>query len=238
MTSTGAEGGAAAGKAAKAADGSPVAPPRRARTNKAAAISHAACVVFGRDGYSRASIDTIAAEAGASTRTLYNHFPGGKEELFRTVVQWSSGQVRDAQLALLERYLDVNRLPQAPDLERDLLALARAWVGLMAEFRNHFSLVRHIYAEAGHVPAEVLDAWQEAGPRAVGRRFAVAMGVLGDAGLVDVHGDPAQAAAHFMTLTSTDIVHRSYWGVSPLPTAETDRLTAVGVRVFLRAYGR
>lgn len=214
-----------------------MAAPRRARTNKAASISHAACEVFGRDGYSRASIDTIAAEAGASTRTLYNHFPGGKEELFRTVVQWSSGQVRDAQLALLKRYLDVDRLPRA-DLEQDLLALARAWVGLMAEFRNHFSLVRHIYAEAGHVPAEVLDAWQEAGPRAVVRQFAVAMAALDAAELVDVRGDPAQAAAHFMTLTSTDIVHRSYWGISPLPPEETDRITAVGVQVFLRAYGR
>ncbi|WP_328377158.1 TetR/AcrR family transcriptional regulator [Streptomyces sp. NBC_01020] len=218
--------------------GKAVAAPRRARTNKAASISHAACEVFGRDGYSRASIDTIAAEAGASTRTLYNHFPGGKEELFRTVVQWSSGQVRDAQLALLKRYLDVDRLPRAADLERDLLALARAWVGLMAEFRNHFSLVRHIYAEAGHVPAEVLDAWQEAGPRAVVRQFAVAMAALDAAELVDVRGDPAQAAAHFMTLTSTDIVHRSYWGISPLPPEETDRITAVGVQVFLRAYGR
>lgn len=224
MTSTGAEGKAAAA-------------PRRTRTSKAASLSHAACEVFGRDGYTRASIDTIAAEAGASTRTLYNHFPGGKEELFRTVVQWSSGQMRDAQLALLDRYLDVHRLPQAADLERDLLALARAWVGLMAEFRNHFSLVRHIYAEAGHVPPEVLDAWQEAGPRAVGRQFAVVMAALDAAELVDVRDDPAQAAAHFMALTSTDIVNRSYWGISPLPPGEADRITAVGVQVFLRAYG-
>ncbi|MFE2377309.1 TetR/AcrR family transcriptional regulator [Streptomyces sp. NPDC059398] len=226
MTSTGAGGEV------------PAAPRRARRPDKAASLSHAACEVFGRDGYTRASIDTIAAEAGASTRTLYNHFPGGKEELFRTVVQWSSGQMRDAQLALLARYLDPGRLPRPADLERDLLALARAWVGLMAEFRDHFSLVRHIYAEAGHVPAEVLDDWQEAGPRAVGRRFAVAMAALDTAGLVDAHGDPAQAAAHFMALTSTDIVHRSYWGISPLPPGEADRITAVGVRVFLRAYGR
>ncbi|MFI9605057.1 TetR/AcrR family transcriptional regulator [Streptomyces sp. NPDC052043] len=213
------------------------APPRRGRANKAVAIAQAACEVFGRDGYSRASIDAIAAEADASTRTLYNHFPGGKEELFRTVVQWSSGQVRDEQLALLHKYLDLERLPRPEDLERDLLALARAWIGLMTDFRNHFSLVRHIFAEAGHVPAEVLDAWREAGPRAVGREFSSVMAVLDGHGLIDAHGDPAQAAAHFMTLTSTDIVHRSYWGVNPLPREETDRLTTAGVRAFLRAYG-
>ncbi|MFF4879327.1 TetR/AcrR family transcriptional regulator C-terminal domain-containing protein [Micromonospora sp. NPDC000668] len=185
----------------------------------------------------RASIDTIAAEAGASTRTLHNHFPGGKAELFRSVMQWSAGQVRDEQLARLRKYLDPQRLPRPEDLERDLLALARAWVALMTEFRDHFSLVRHIHGEAGHVPAEVLDAWQEAGPRAVGREFTVVMAALADHGLLDVHDDPAQAISHFMALTSTDIVHRSYWGVIPLPREETDRITAVGVQAFLRAYG-
>ncbi|KIF79020.1 TetR family transcriptional regulator [Streptomyces sp. 150FB] len=199
-------------------------------------MSHAACQVFARDGYSRAGIDTIAAEAGASTRTLYNHFPGGKEELFGTVIQWSSSQVRDAQLVLLDRYLDAERLPRPEDLERDLLALARAWVGLMTDFHDHFSLVRHIYAEAGHVPAELLEAWQEAGPRAVRRVLASRMGALDEAGLINAHGDPAQAGAHFVTLASTDITHGSYWGVLPLPRQEMDRITEVGVRAFLRAY--
>jgi TetR/AcrR family transcriptional regulator, mexJK operon transcriptional repressor len=212
-------------------------PPRRGRANRGVAIAQAACEVFGRDGYSRAGIDAIAAEAGVSTRTLYNHFPGGKEELFRTVVQWSAGEVHDHQLALLHRYLDPERLPRPDDLERDLLALARAWVGLMTDHRNHFSLVRHIYAEAGHVPRELLDAWQEAGPRAVLRELAAAIATLDRHGLLDAQGDPDQAATHFITLTSTDVVHRSYWGVIPLSRQETDRLTSAGVRVFLRAYG-
>jgi TetR/AcrR family transcriptional repressor of mexJK operon len=211
--------------------------PRRGRVDKATAIVQAACEVFGRDGYSRASIDTIAAEAGASTRTIYNHFPGGKEELFRSIMQWSAERVRDEQLAQLRRHLDPERPPHPDDLERDLLALARAWVGLITDFRDQFSLVRHIYAEAGHIPAEVLDAWQEAGPRVVGREVASAMAALGDRGLIDVHGSPAQAAAHFIALISTEITQRSYWGVRPLPPEEADRLTSAGVRAFLRAYG-
>ncbi|MEE6256927.1 TetR/AcrR family transcriptional regulator [Plantactinospora sonchi] len=211
--------------------------PRRGRGDKATAIAHAACEVFGRDGYTRASIDTIAAEAGASTRTLYNHFPGGKAELFRSVMRWSAGRVRDEQLARLRKHLDPERPPRPEDLERDLLALARAWVALMTDFRDHFSLVRHIHGEAGHVPTEVLDAWQEAGPRAVARELAAVMAALADHGLLDVHGDPRQAGTHFMVLISTDIVHRSYWGVAPLAPEETDRITAAGVRAFLRAYG-
>jgi hypothetical protein len=107
----------------------------------------------------------------------------------------------------------------------------------MTDFRDHFSLVRHIYAEAGHIPADALDAWQESGPRAVGRELTAAMAALDDRGLIDVHGDPAQAAVHFMTLISTEITQRSYWGVSPLPQEEADRLTAAGTRAFLRAYG-
>jgi AcrR family transcriptional regulator len=197
----------------------------------------AACEIFGRDGYSRASIDAIAAEADVSTRTIYNHFPGGKEELFRSVMEWSSERVRDEQLVRLRRYLDPERPPHPDDLERDLLALARAWVGLMADFRDHFALVRHIYAEVGHIPADVVEAWQEAGPRTVGRELTSVMATLDDRGLLDVRGDPAQASVHFMMLISTEIVQRSYWGVSPLTQAETDRLTSVGISVFLRAYG-
>ncbi|MFG1870808.1 TetR/AcrR family transcriptional regulator [Micromonospora arborensis] len=218
-------------------DGTAATRPRRGRGDKAAAIAHAACEVFGRDGYTRASIDTIAAEAGASTRTLYNHFPGGKAELFRSVMQWSAGQVRDEQLVRLRKFLDPQRPPRPEDLERDLLALARAWVALMTDFRDHFALVRHIHSEAGHVPTEVLDAWQEAGPRQVSRELTVIMAALADHGLLDVHGDPAQATAHFMVLISAEIAQQSYWGVIPLPAEETDRLTAVGVQTFLRAYG-
>lgn len=225
MTSTDAGGGPRAARS------------RRSRPDKATAIVRAACEVFGRDGYSRAGIDAIASEAGASTRTIYNHFPGGKEELFRSVMRWSSERVRDAQLAQLRRYLDPERPPQPADLERDLLALAGAWVGLMTDFRDHFALVRHIYAEAGHIPVEVLEAWQEAGPRAVNREMTAVMATLDDRGLLDVHGNPSQAVVHFMALISTEITQRSYWGVSPLRREEVDRLTAAGVRAFLRAYG-
>ncbi|GAB3843436.1 TetR/AcrR family transcriptional regulator [Dactylosporangium cerinum] len=197
---------------AGAEDKTRTAQPRRGRVDKATAIVQAACEVFGRDGYSRASIDTIAAEASASTRTIYNHFPGGKEELFRSIMQLSAERVRDEQLVQLRRYLDPERPPHPDDLERDLLALARAWVGLITDFRDQFSLVRHIYADAGHIPAEVLDAWQEAGPRVVGREVASAMAALGDRGLIDVHGSPAQAAVDFMALISSEITQRSYWG--------------------------
>ncbi|MFB7503719.1 TetR/AcrR family transcriptional regulator [Streptomyces broussonetiae] len=220
-------------------------PPERARREvsprkleKQIAIASASCTVFGREGYARAPVDALAAEAGVSTRTLYNHFPGGKAQLFQTVVTWTSGEVRDAQLARLREVLDPERPPHAEDLERDLVALARAFVGLMTDYPNHFALVRHIHAEADHVPPEVLKAWHEAGPAPVGRAVAEAMARLADAGLLDAHGDPAMAAAHFTALTAHTIVQLTHYGVLPLPPAETDRLVRSGVAAFLRAYGR
>ncbi|MFF9622896.1 TetR/AcrR family transcriptional regulator [Streptomyces griseosporeus] len=206
------------------------------KLEKQIAMASAACTVFGREGYARASVDALAAEAGVSTRTLYNHFPDGKAQLFRTVVTWTSAQVKDAQIARIQAVLDPARPPRPQDLERDLVALARSLVGLMADFPNHFALVRHIHAEADHVPPEVLRAWQEAGPEPVGRAFAEAMAHLADAGLIDVHGDAALAAGHFTALTSHAIVQSSHYGVQPLPEEETDRLITGGVAAFLRAY--
>ena len=66
---------------------------------------------------------------------------------------------------------------------------------------------------------------------------AEAMGHLAGAGLLDLHGDPAMAAAHFMALTTHTIVQFTHYGVLPLPPAETDRLVGGGVAAFLRAYG-
>nr|WP_237546836.1 TetR/AcrR family transcriptional regulator C-terminal domain-containing protein [Streptomyces sp. SID161] len=200
------------------------------------AIASAACTVFGREGYARASVDALAAAASVSTRTLYNHFPGGKAQLFQTVVIWTSSEVRDAQLARLHTVLDPQRPPRADDLERDLVSLARAFTGLMTDYANHFALVRHIHAEADHVPPEVLDAWLEAGPEPVGRALTEAMVRLEDAGLLDLHGDAALAASHFSALTSHRIVQTTHYGVLPLPAEETDRLITGAVAAFLRAY--
>ncbi|MEV0634435.1 TetR/AcrR family transcriptional regulator C-terminal domain-containing protein [Streptomyces sp. NPDC050619] len=206
------------------------------KLEKQMAIASSSCTVFGREGYTRASVDALAAAAGVSTRTLYNHFPGGKADLFRTVVTWTSSAVKDAQLARLHALLDLEHPPRPEDLERDLVALARAFVGLMTEYPDHFALVRHIHAEVDHVPPEVLEAWQDAGPRPAGRGLADAMAGLAAAGLIDTHGDAALAGVHFSALTAHQIVQLSHYGVRPLPKEETERLITGGVAAFLRAY--
>ncbi|MDD9377931.1 TetR/AcrR family transcriptional regulator C-terminal domain-containing protein [Streptomyces sp. ZAF1911] len=206
------------------------------KLEKQIAIASASCGVFGREGYARASVDALAAAAGVSTRTLYNHFPGGKAMLFATVVTWTAGQVRDAQIAQIEAVLNPERPPRPEDLERDLVAFAHRVIGLMTDYADHFALVRHIHAEADHVPPEVLEAWANAGPGPVSRALADAMAGLDAAGLIDVRGDAMLAGAHFMALTSHSIVQLSHYGVLPLPKDRTDHLIAGGVAAFLRAY--
>lgn len=206
------------------------------KLEKWVAMAGAACTVFGREGYARASVDALAAEAGVSTRTLYNHFPGGKAQLFRTVVTWTSGEVKDAQIARLHAVLAPGRPPRPEDLERDLVALARSFVDLMEDYPNHFALVRHIHAEADHVPPEVLEAWRDAGPGPAGQALAEALAGLAEAGLLDLRGDAPLAAAHFMALVSHTLTQRSHYGVLPLPKEETERLVTGGVAAFVRAY--
>ncbi|MFD0357387.1 TetR/AcrR family transcriptional regulator [Streptomyces sp. NPDC127110] len=219
---------------ARAAEVQPEVPPRKLA--KRIAMAKAACAVFGREGYARASVDALAEAAGVSTRTLYNHFPGGKAELFATVVTWTSGEVRDTHIAKVRALFDPARPPHPDNLERDLTALARGLVCVMFEHSDHFALVRHIHAEVNHVPAEVLEAWKEAGPRPVARALGEAMEGLAAAGLIDVHGDAELAGTHFTALTAHQIVQQSHYGLLPLPEEETERLLTGGVAAFARAY--
>lgn len=211
-------------------------PPRKVQ--KWAAMAGAACTLFGREGYTRASIDAVAAAAGVSTRTLYNHFPGGKAELFRTVVTWTSAEVKDAQLACLDSVLPPTRPPYSDNLERDLVALAEGFADLLTRYADHFALVRHIHAEADHVPPEVFRSWQEAGPIPVTAALTEAFQNLHDEGLLDAHGDAALTAAHFVALTSQTLTLRTHYGVLPLPEEESRHLLRGGVAAFLRAYRR
>jgi TetR/AcrR family transcriptional regulator of autoinduction and epiphytic fitness len=88
---------------------------------KHAAILRAAVQVFGEAGFSKAGVDTIAARAEVSKRTLYKHFDG-KEALFR-----------ENSEVLCQRIVEVTNLPFDPEatLESQLLELARRQLTLI-----------------------------------------------------------------------------------------------------------
>ncbi|MGF7235328.1 MAG: TetR/AcrR family transcriptional regulator [Frankia sp.] len=206
----------------------PVARPRRG-SEKRQAITRGARTVFGRDGYAGASVDAIAAEAEVSTRTIYNHFHD-KEELFSCVIQESAVQVRDALVEATRRHLD-----PVTDLEANLIALASDWVASMARFPDHFALVRLITAEANRFPADVLDAWQELGPRAARAALADHLARLAGQGLLDTD-DANRAANHFHLLAFAEVTERSHQGAVALDEAVVAEIVTAGVRAFLRGY--
>lgn len=203
--------------------------PRRGLVEKRQAVLRGALTVFAREGYTRGSIGEIAKEAGVSTRTIYNHF-ADKDELFRTVIAESASRVRDAHIAQIDRHF-----AKITDLEADLRTFAREYATSGTEFPEHFALVRQIQAEAGHLPPEVLEAWQEAGPRPVNARLAQRLAELGDKGLLEIT-DPRRAALHFVLLTGTEVSSRTFLGALPMADDEVDRIVDAGLEVFLRAY--
>jgi AcrR family transcriptional regulator len=84
-----------------------------------AAILAAARRRFSEEGYRRASIEAIAAEASVARPTVYAHF-GSKEEIFRTIV----GELHDEHLAAMRAAVESSE----PVADRLYAALAARFV--------------------------------------------------------------------------------------------------------------
>ncbi|MEU7584490.1 TetR/AcrR family transcriptional regulator [Streptomyces sp. NPDC041068] len=208
-------------------------PLRKGMLEKRRAITSGARTVFGREGYTRASIDAIAAEACVSSRTIYNHF-GDKEGLFRAVLLESAASVTAATEALFEKHLRKVR-----DIEEDLLDFARDWVGQAEAHPGHFSVVRQIIPEGQRLPADVLDEWQRIGPRATQEALGRWLLDLGRQGLLAVdEANARKAARHLALLVGGGVMAESYFGALPLEKAEVEEIVRDGVGIFLRLYGK
>jgi AcrR family transcriptional regulator len=205
-------------------------PPRHGRPEKRKAITTAARAVFGREGYSRAGVDTIAAEAGVSKRTIYNHF-ADKEQLFLAVALEGAHEVTAAIEQIMDRHLR-----KIVDLEQDLVDFSLDRIAAITAFPDHFALVRTIEAEAARIPPDILKAWVDAGPQTGHLRLAPYLRRIADRGLLTLD-DADRAAAHLTLLTVTDVNQQTFYGAIPLPQDEIDRIVTSGVRAFLRLYG-
>ncbi|MGV9266511.1 TetR/AcrR family transcriptional regulator [Kitasatospora sp. NPDC003701] len=214
--------------------GTPGAPAAAANSRrmpeKRRAIARAASTVFGREGYTRASVDTIAAEAGVSKRTIYNHF-GDKEKLFLSVALETAGELTEVIARLADRHLH-----KIVDLEADLTAFAVDRARAVLTAGDHYALGRTIRAEAGNIPPEVLNAWLDAGPLASQRDLTAHFGRLAGLGLLRIE-DAELAATQFTLLTFSGAADRTFFGAVHVPEAELLPGITAGVRAFLRLYG-
>lgn len=196
---------------------------------KRQAIMRAATAVFIRDGYERASVDTIAAEAGVSKQTIYNHFKD-KQALFVAVVDAARAEA-DAGPPIDERLLsDPERL------EPDLIALGRLF--LTSALDPHVSALRRlIIAEVGRHPQldqACGDGDRPTGP-AVVRWLSHRIEVLSARGALDAP-DPRKAARQFVSLLLHEGQQRSGYGTAELSERDLAEICGDATDLFLRAF--
>jgi TetR/AcrR family transcriptional repressor of mexJK operon len=191
------------------------------------AIMDAAMRVFLREGFARASMDAIAAEAGVSKRTVYNHF-ADKERLFISVFE----AILDAVVTDFDASVE-ETLGDSDDLHRDFIALARRWVRLFLR-EDAAALRRLVIAEAVHHPS-LMGAWVQAGALRVQDRVEGLLARLADRGKLEV-ADPFRAAQQLTLLITTPAQQISQFGTVPLTDAQVDDIVVPNVEMFLRAY--
>ncbi|MGH6945659.1 MAG: TetR/AcrR family transcriptional regulator, partial [Geminicoccaceae bacterium] len=146
------------------------------------AILDAAKRVFLREGYS-ASMDLVAAEAGVSKQTVYNHF-GSKEGLFRAIVDHLSSELLEM---LFER--DGARADPAATLE----TIARRFLKLLLT-PSSLALHRMLVAEAPRFPDLAREIY--VGPARAASELARYLAEESRKGTLAV-ADPALAAEQF-----------------------------------------
>jgi AcrR family transcriptional regulator len=202
---------------------------RSASERKRDEIRRAALGLFTRDGYERTSVDAIAAEAGVSKRTVYNHF-GDKENLFLSVVQDTFARLIGLTDEIMERHLADVRDQSAlePALVAVLLEVART----ITQLPERAALIRLIIAEATRFPT-LVQPWRDRGT--VTDIISARLTRLADRGLL-VFDDPVQATQHLSALTLNQLNTRSLFGTLPLTDPEIDRVIRSGVKVYLQAY--
>lgn len=197
--------------------------PQRLTDRKREAIVRAAVEEFRSAGYEATSMDRIAAVAGVSKRTVYNHFPS-KEELFALILE----ELWHSSVASVE-------LPYRADqpLEVQLLQLLRQKLDLLGD-ANFIDLARVAMAEIIHSPERAQAIVCRMGEKESGVsawiRAAIADGRLREV-------DPEFAGHQLQGLVKSF----AFWpqvtmGQAPLAPTERTRVAQSAVAMFLGFY--
>ncbi|TIT75447.1 MAG: TetR/AcrR family transcriptional regulator [Mesorhizobium sp.] len=201
--------------------------PPRSHEAKRISVVDAAASVFCREGYAGANIDLIAAEAGVSRQTVYNHH-GDKEKLFMAVVRDLTERCNAGIFATFATFPD-----QPADLESDLVAFAVRMNRNCICNRDGRFLRKLIQAEGERYP-ELFAEWREQGPGRTWSALAARFARLAYAGHLSID-DPDVAARQFIALVNAEL--QTTFMLGGMPTEEEVLRSATnGVRTFLRAF--
>jgi TetR/AcrR family transcriptional regulator, mexJK operon transcriptional repressor len=188
-------------------------------------LMDAALGLFNAQGYSDTTMEQIARQAGASTKTLYSRY-ANKAELVKAVVSRiveRSIAAHVAQIALDPRdtdprvFLMGSGRKMAATINGEAAGMVR--IALVEAWR--FSELREMYAESvtrgRSIYREALETWHAQG-------------------LLPELGDAGRAAFLFVCMVSDQIRIRIAMG-HPMTNAELDSHVPYAVDMFLRACG-
>lgn len=153
-------------------------------------ILTAAFRLFFRRGYARVSMDEIAAEAGVTKRTLYNHFPS-KDALTGAVMERQA----DLTLDTVQGWSDPDAATAAAFLD-GLLAKLGEWAQSPGWTGSGFT---RLTLELGDLPGHPVRAAADRHKRAVQDWVATELAARH-------HGQPARAAETFCILLEGALV--------------------------------
>ena len=203
--------------------------PPRSHEAKRVSVVDAAASVFCREGYAGANIDLIAAEAGVSRQTVYNHH-GDKEKLFVAVVRDLTERCNAGIFATIASFPD-----QPTDLEADLVAFAVRMNRNCICNRDGRFLRKLIQTEGERYP-ELFAEWREQGPGRTWSALAARFARLAFSRHLSI-GDPDVAARQFFALVNAEL--QITFMLGGVPTEEEVLRSATnGVRTFLSAFAR
>lgn len=193
-------------------------------------ILTAARRVFTAQGYVGTSMDAVAAEAGASKRTVYQYF-ADKEELFAGVVL----ETVDRGYEYFKPYNEALAEVDGDRLEEALVAHARlALTGIMTP--EILRMRRLVIAEAERFPALGREYYERSWVRTQAL-LAQSFATLHQRGLLCLN-DAERAAYQFVYLVAAIPLNRaSFLGDTATYTKrELTELAADAVRIFLTAH--
>jgi TetR/AcrR family transcriptional regulator, mexJK operon transcriptional repressor len=196
---------------------------RRRSEGKRAAVLDAAETLFLAEGYERTSVDAIAAWAGVSKRTVYDHY-ADKATIFLRVLERVSDALVTTVRAAIEEELSPGR-----DVREALTAFGHRIVSRTFASSDYLAF-RRLTAQRPAAPG-LPGAVRDRPERMFEERFAglVAEGALHAA-------DPALAARHFTALTISLALEAVTNRAEGAPPPDLRAIVTDGVDAFLRAY--
>ena len=191
-------------------------------------IVAAATELFLERGFGEVSMDTIAAKADVSKRTVYSHFEN-KEQLFEGIM-CDVCACRNVETELFTDGQTTN-LP----VDQFLTKFGHEFLGAMIS-KESIALYRAIVCQSERFP-EVGRNFFEFGPEIGIRNLAGYLGCQSEAGAVSVE-DPVQAAKQFLSMLAMVMLMELSVGVRDSYSAdELDSQVTGTVETFMKAFG-